>query len=213
MPKHRADTILKSAPKLPCDRDQIAGRVRQEEYILENGFMTSTPCDSCVSSGEDCCASCTRQGRSCKKDFHTEKEWDLLKRAEKKIASKLSATDDELELLYPELRQLQEHLEKIQKELMEKQQKVAESLARHSRLRKQQKFLKERGFKMSEHDAELLRILDEKKSSDQPDPAIEAQQLAATSDNPDFSQMVAEIDQMPPSFWENFDLSSSSIVE
>jgi predicted DNA-binding transcriptional regulator YafY len=85
-----------------------------------------------------------------------------LKSAEKKIASELSATDDELELLYPELRQLQEHLEKIQKKLMEKQQKVAESLARHSRLRKQQKFLKEHGFKMSEHDAELLRILDEK---------------------------------------------------
>ncbi|GIC84187.1 uncharacterized protein Aud_000001 [Aspergillus udagawae] len=207
MPKRRADTVLESAPKLPCDCDQIAGRVHQEEYILENGFVTSTLCDSCVLSGEDCvmdqtrryskCASCTRQGRLCKKDFYTKKEWDLLKHAEKKIASELSVTDDELELLYPELQQLQEHLEKIQKELMEKQQK----------------FLKERGFKISEHDAELLRILDEKKSSDQPNPAIEAQQLAATSDNPDFSQMVVEIDQMPPSFWENFDLSLSSIVE
>jgi hypothetical protein len=36
-----------------------------------------------------------------------------LKSAEKKIASELSMTDDELELLYPELQQLQEHLEKI----------------------------------------------------------------------------------------------------
>jgi exonuclease VII large subunit len=159
------------------------------------------------------CASCTRQGRTCKKDFHTAKEWDILKSAEKKIASELSATDDELELLYPELRQLQEHLEKIQKKLMEKQQKVAESLARHSRLRKQQKFLKERGFKMSEHDAELLRILDEKKSSEQPDPAAEIEQLAATSENPDFNQMMTEIDQMPPSFWENFDFPSNSTVE
>ena len=53
----------------------------------------------------------------------------MLKRAEKKITSELSATNDKLELLYPELRQLQEHLEKIQKELIEKQQKVTESLA------------------------------------------------------------------------------------
>jgi hypothetical protein len=56
---------------------------------------------------------------------------------------------------------------------MEKQQKVAESLAHHSRLWKQQKFLKERGFKILEHDAELLQILDEKKSSKQPDPVAE----------------------------------------
>jgi exonuclease VII large subunit len=136
-----------------------------------------------------------------------------LKSAEKKIASELSATDDELELLYPELQQLQEHLEKIQKELMEKQQKVAESLAHHSRLQKQQKFLKEHGFKMSEHDAELLWILDEKKSSEQPDPAAEIEQLAVTSENPDFNQMMIEIDQMPPSFWENFDFPLNSTVE
>jgi hypothetical protein len=50
------------------------------------------------------CALCTRQGRTCKKDFYTAKEWDILKSTEKKIASELSATDDELELLYPELR-------------------------------------------------------------------------------------------------------------
>jgi myosin heavy subunit len=225
MPKRRADTIPEGAPapKLPCERDQVAGRIRQAERIIDNGFVPSFPCDFCALYGEVCvmdrtrkyskCASCTRQGRTCKKDFHTAKEWDILKSAEKKIASELSATDDELELLYPELRQLQEHLEKIQKKLMEKQQKVAESLARHSRLRKQQKFLKERGFKMSEHDAELLRILDEKKSSEQPDPAAEIEQLAATSENPDFNQMMTEIDQMPPSFWENFDFPSNSTVE
>jgi hypothetical protein len=56
---------------------------------------------------------CTYQGYLYKKDFYTKKEWDLLKRAEKKIASKLSITNNKLELLYPELRQLQEYLEKI----------------------------------------------------------------------------------------------------
>jgi prefoldin subunit 5 len=48
------------------------------------------------------------------------KEWDILKSAKKKIASKLSITNNKLEFLYPKLQQLQEHLEKIQKELMEK---------------------------------------------------------------------------------------------
>jgi hypothetical protein len=66
---------------------------------------------------------------------------------------------------------------------------------------------------MSEYDAELLRILDEKKSSEQPDPAAEIEQLAVTSENPDFNQMMTEIDQMPPSFWENFDFPSNSTVE
>jgi hypothetical protein len=40
---------------------------------------------------------------------------------------------------------------------------------------------------MLEHDAELLQILDEKKSSKQPDPAAEIKQLAATSKNPNFN--------------------------
>jgi hypothetical protein len=70
---------------------------------------------------------------------------------------------------------------------MEKQQKVAESLAYHSQLQKQQKFLKEHGFKMSEHDAKLLQILDKKKSSKQPDPAAKIKQLAITSENPNFN--------------------------
>jgi hypothetical protein len=66
---------------------------------------------------------------------------------------------------------------------------------------------------MLEHDAELLQILDEKKSSKQPDPAAEIKQLAATSENPNFNQMITEINQMPPSFWENFDFPLNSTVE
>jgi hypothetical protein len=59
----------------------------------------------------------------------------------------------------------------------------------------------------------LLWILDEKKSSEQPDPAAEIEQLAVTSENPDFNQIMMEIDQMPPSFWENFDFPLNSTVE
>ncbi|KAJ5746828.1 uncharacterized protein N7511_008524 [Penicillium nucicola] len=104
------------------------------------------------------CASCTRASRVCKREFHTNNEWDLLKSAEQKIADSLSAADDELELLEPELKLVQDRLAEIQN-------KINKTLARHTRLRKQQKFLKERGFKMSKHDTELLKILDEQQSS------------------------------------------------
>lgn len=209
MPKRRADSILATPSKFT--RDWHVVRSEQSDFVIEHGFVPSVACEYCQREGLECvmdrsrryskCASCTRQGRTCRREFHTGEEWDMLKQAEAKVASDLSAADDELELLNPEL-------ELHQSRLAEVQNKIKITLARHSRLRKQQNFLKERGFKMSDHDTELLRILDEK-SSEQPDPpVVEVQQLAATSDNPSFSQMVAEIDQMPPSFWDGLDLSS-----
>ena len=62
---------------------------------------------------------------------------------------------------------------------------------------------------MSNHDTELLQILDEKSSKQSDLPVIEVQQLAATSENPEFNQMVVELDQMPLSFWDDLDLSSA----
>ena len=53
---------------------------------------------------------------------------------------------------------------------------------------------------MSDHDTELLQILDEK-SLEQSDLLVEeVQQLAATSENPDFSQMLEELNHVSPSF-------------
>ena len=129
----------------------------------------------------------------------------MLKNAEVKVVSDLSAADDELELLNPEFEQLQAHLAEVQS-------KIKSTLACHSHLYKQQKFLKEHGFRMSEHDSELLWILD-KKSSEQPDlPVEEVQQLAATSDNPsDFNQILEELSAVPSSFWEGADLSVGRI--
>ena len=40
---------------------------------------------------------------------------------------------------------------------------------------------------MSNHDTELLQILDEKSSKQSDLPVVEVQQLAATSENPDFN--------------------------
>ena len=54
MPKRRADTVLEGVPKLPYNYDQVAGRVHQSEYIIENGFITSFPYNYCASSGEVC---------------------------------------------------------------------------------------------------------------------------------------------------------------
>jgi len=206
MPKRRANSPLASTSKQPRDWQAVISE--QTAYILDNSFIPSVSCELCASMGEECvmdrsrryskCASCTRLRRPCRREFHTGSEWELLKQAEAKVASDLSNADDELE-------QLQSHLEEVQ-------QKLKSTLARHARLRKQQKFLKERGFKMSEHDAELLRIVDEKSSEQLDPPVVEVQQLAATSSNPDFNQMLEEIAQMPSSFWENVELPSGEIA-
>lgn len=205
MPKRRAD----SDPENPSkhSRDWRVVRSEQADFVIENGFSPSVACEYCQREGLECimdrsrryskCAACTRQGRTCRREFHTGKEWDMLKQAEAKVASDLSAADDELELLNPEL-------ESLQSRLAEVQSKIKTTLARHSRLRKQQKFLKERGFKMSDHDTELLRILDEKSSEQRDPPVEEVQQLAATSENPDFSRMLEEeLDHVSPSFWND----------
>lgn len=209
MPKRKADFLPECLSRSPCPSTVL--HHRQADYIELHSLVTSTPCNHCRDSGVDClmdrsdkyskCAACTRAGRVCKQEFHTNNEWDLLKSAEQKIAAGLSEADDELELLEPELSALQSRLAEVQ-------QRINKTLARHARLRKQQKFLKERGFKMSKHDAELLRILDEQQSSPgQATPALDLEQLAATAENPNFDQMLAEIVDLPSSFWDGPSLS------
>ena len=120
----------------------------------------------------------------------------MLKQAKAKVVSDLLAVDDELEILNPELKLLQSHLAEVQS-------KIKTTLIHHSHLYKQQKFLKEHGFKISNHDTELLQILD-KKSSEQSDPPVkEVQQLAVTSENPDFNQILEELNHVSPSFWND----------
>lgn len=186
-------------------------RKNQQTYIVENGFITAAPCGRCEKAGFDCvmdrsqryskCAMCTRQGRLCRREAHTDKEWNMLRNAEKKVAQGLSDADSELELLNPELEQLQRRLAEVQ-------QKISVTLARHARLRKQERFLKERGFKMSEHDAELLRILDEKREAS----PEETRQLSATAEDPLLPPVLEEMGRLSPSFWFNFDQSVNEIL-
>lgn len=133
MPKRRANSPLASLPKQP--RDWKAVIFEQVEHISNNSFITSVSCEHCASVSEDCvmdctrryskCASCTCLRRPCRREFHTGNEWELLKQAETKVATELSSADDELELLQPEMDQLQSCLNEVQ-------QKIKSTLARHA---------------------------------------------------------------------------------
>jgi hypothetical protein len=212
MPKRKADFVSDPSPRLPSDSTDA--HRRQAEYIENNSFTSSISCEHCSAAGLDClmdrsrryskCASCTRAGRVCKRDFHTGKEWDLLKRAEDKLSSDIEKNEDELDLLEPELNSLQSRLAELHQQVLNKQKQYQEAMIRQRRLRKQMAFLKQRGFKMSEHDAELLQILDEKQTSpEQTAPsALDLEQLAATAENPNFDQMLAELADLPASYWD-----------
>ena len=157
MPKHHADNSLENSSKYSHDWHVIWSE--QAEFIINNSFSPSVTCKYCQYEGLECvidqshyylkCATCTHQGHTYHHKFHTSKEWDLLKQAKAKIVSDLSAVDDELEMLNPELKLLQNHLAKVQS-------KIRTTLIHYSCLCKQQKFLKEHGFKISDHDTELL---------------------------------------------------------
>lgn len=139
------------------------------------------------------CATCTRHGRICKRDFHTDNKWSLLKRAESKLTLDIKKNDEELDLLEPKLGDLQNRLAALHKQVMAKQRQYQKAMSRQRRLQKQMAFLKQKGFKISEHDAELLQILNEKNDGAS-QPSTEVVQLAASSDDPSgFTQMTEEI--------------------
>ncbi|BCR90110.1 uncharacterized protein ACHE_80833A [Aspergillus chevalieri] len=133
------------------------------------------------------CAECTRRGRKCQKQFHSEREWDSLHRDQEKLAF---------------------DLEEAQRLWLEHSQKMQEAMSKIIRLQKQQRFLKERGGRMLEHDSKLMEQLDEEDPPSAEDlqelerlaDEEEAARLAAVSNNPSLTQMMNS-----PSFWENFD--------
>ena len=138
MPKCRADNELVNPSKLSCDWRAV--RSEQADFMIAHSFVPSVPCEYCRFENQECimdrschylkCASCTRQGCTCCHEFHMGKEWNMLKNAEAKVASDLSAADDELELLNPEFEQLQACLAEVQG-------KIKSTLVCHSCLCKQ----------------------------------------------------------------------------
>ena len=164
-----ADSDLSSPPKQSHDWKQVI--ISQSEYILSHSFVTSVLCESCASSGEDCmmdrtchylkCASCTCHHCTCCCEFHTGNKWLLLKCAEEKVSSDMEKNENELDLLKPELSSLQDCLAQLHQQVLEKQQAFQAAMACQHCLHQQEAFLKQKGFHMSEHNTELLQILDE----------------------------------------------------
>lgn len=175
-------------PRSSNNRDRVKERIRQADSIKEKGHVVENSCEYCFLKGTPCimdsknrnCASCTRRGRKCEKRFHGDREWNELKRNEKKLQDQLS-------------------------EALAEQARVSAKVAR---LFKQQQFLKDRGEKMLDHDSNVLERLDEENPLSAEElqelerlaDEQEAAQLAAVSNDPSLTQMMNS-----PSFWENFD--------
>lgn len=126
---------------MPPKRNRYREFGRQADRIEQNGSPVEHPCRYCHSHHLPCimdsksrnCSSCTRRGRKCEKRFHSDKEWDDLSRSEEQISAQLEEAENQIELL----------------------------LAKVKRLRKQRKFLKERGLRMLDHDTAVMDKLNE----------------------------------------------------
>jgi len=133
----------------------------------------------------------------------------LLRRTENKLFSDIEKNKNKLDLLESELENLQSRLAELYQQILNKQKQYQETISRQHRLQKQIVFLKQKGFKISDHDTDLLRILDKKISfSEQSVPSAQnVQQFTATAENPDFDRILNEIVQLFSSFWNGLDIS------
>jgi hypothetical protein len=178
-------------------RDQFKEHYRQETNIRNLGFEVY-PCRYCASKNKTCwimpkiyekCASCTRRGKPCVREFHSDMEWANLERSQQQIAAELKSA------------------EKLQAELHEQ---LLASMGKVLRLRKTEKYLKKRGLKMSEHNKLVSRILDESnpisdkelEQFEQEYQQANSAKLAAISGNLALSE---SNNQFLSGLWEDFD--------
>jgi len=78
-------------PSPPKESTRNRNRLRQANEIELRGIPAIIPCDSCVrmnririmhpNGRSRNCASCTRRGRRCERQFHSKKEWNELEKA------------------------------------------------------------------------------------------------------------------------------------
>jgi hypothetical protein len=148
------------------------------------------------------CAACTRRGKPCAREFHTDEEWADLERSRRQIAAEL------------------ESAEKLQAQLHEQ---LLASMGKVLRLRKIEKFLKERGLKMSEHNKLVSRVLDETNPiSDRELEQFEQEFQQTNSTSVELAAIPGNLvpsessGQFSPGFWEGFDATitagSSGVV-
>ncbi|GCB18982.1 hypothetical protein AAWM_01867 [Aspergillus awamori] len=103
-------------------RDKYADNKRLADRIESSGRPVDIPCEFDRSKQE------------------VDREWDELKRNERKVAADLEAA---------------------QKQFMQYSEKMNQAMAKIIHLQKHQQFLKDRGGQMLDHDSEVLEQLDE----------------------------------------------------
>jgi hypothetical protein len=213
-------------------QDHYRARLKLANQITREGFFVDPPCDRCARMGErravECkrivsnrkCSNCVRAGRKCEQEFYPEEQWERLDEAREKVNLELAVADEELSSLQKEAlgiqnesSMVQEELLRIQKELSRRQEKVQENMSRlqknisktimkHSRLRRQKKYLDERNMKMLNHDLEILEDLDEQNPP--PSPPSEEMDFPSSEDLSS-SQL---LDQMSPDFWAQLGITA-----
>jgi hypothetical protein len=141
MPHRRQLSGAAEVRKFNVKREQFKERCHQGVEIRDSGFEVY-PCRHCISENKECfimpekyekCDACTRRGKPCIREFHTDKEWSDLQRLETETETKLREKEEEQTRLMMEI----------------------------IRLRKTQRLLKERGLKMSDHNKLVSRVLDQ----------------------------------------------------
>jgi hypothetical protein len=190
MPSRRQLSGAAEVRKSNEKRGQFKERCRQGVEIRESGFEVY-PCRHCTSENKECfimpekyekCNACTRRGKPCVREFHTDKEWSDLRRLETETETKLREKEEEQTRLMMEI----------------------------IRLRKMQRLLKERGLKMSDHNKLVSRVLDQKNPISEEEleqferefaeakvnhaaPLNESRQLSDVSEVPTLTQLIQDL--------------------
>src|SRR4030088_2760398 len=115
MPSRRQLSGAAEVRKSNEKRGQFKERCRQGVEIHESGFKVY-PCRHCTSENKECfimpekyekCNACTHCGKSCVREFHTDKEWSDLWHLETETEIKLCKKEEEQTCLMIEIIQLQ----------------------------------------------------------------------------------------------------------
>ena len=190
----------------------VSGR-KLHELIEHEGFESLVPCSRCISLDRTCirseqssrCAGCVRAGGRAKcdmpKESFTDAEWRRLLKFQ-------SSLDDEEEAVLAKLLRLRKQKKLLKKragdfiareykeiaELEELERREAEELQRLE----DERIESERKEREAESSRAATERIDHALSKDQ-------QVLAATSEDPTLTQMIASVDPLPSLSWDDLD--------
>ncbi|KAJ6050561.1 uncharacterized protein N7446_010670 [Penicillium canescens] len=181
MPKRKADSDPQNSSK--PKRDKYAENCKLADRIERSGVPVDSPCDYCFVRGKVCimspysdskkCSTCARRGQTCERSFHSDKEWDDLQRDEQRLA---------------------QELEEAQKLFLQHSQKMNEAMAKVLRLQTHQKFLKDRGGRMLNHD----QAVSDRLNADDPPTADEFREFDRLAEQQEIRQLAATSEDASP---------------